>query len=154
MIANSVSKLQNECSNDNKFCFNFRITTLHHKASSWTVKEKQNVRLPGGFPPPVITWYENGYSIKDVRRQSKERNLEIKEIVFENRGTYTCTAENLLGRIELSVNVTVEGTSISKFLVCPQNSRILPSFFVMIYCRSQFMISSSYSLLFCSSNKI
>ena len=122
--------------------------------SSWTVKEKQKVRLPGGFPPPVITWYKNGYSIKDVRRQFKERNLEIKEIVFEDRGTYTCTAENLLGRIKLSVNVTVEGTSILKFLICLKNSRILPSFFVMIYCRSHFMISSSYSLLFCSSNKI
>lgn len=89
-----------------------------------------------------------------MRRQFKERNFEIKETVFEDRGTYTCTAENLLGRIELSVNVTVEGTSILKFLVSPQNSRILPSFFVMIYYRSQFMISSSYSLLFCSSNKI
>ena len=89
-----------------------------------------------------------------MRRQFKERNFEIKETVFEDRGTYTCTAENLLGRIELSVNVTVEGTSILKFLICLKNSRILPSFFVMIYCRSHFMISSSYSLLFCSSNKI
>lgn len=62
----------------------------------------------GGFPPPVITWYKNGYPIKDARRQFKERNLEIKEIVFEDRGTYTCTAENLLGRTELSVKVTVE----------------------------------------------
>ena len=44
-----------------------------------------------------------------MRRQFKERNFEIKETVFEDRGTYTCTAENLLGRIELSVNVTVEG---------------------------------------------
>ena len=90
--------------------------------SSWTVKEKQNVTLPceaGGFPPPVITWYKNGYPIKDARRQFKERNLEIKEIVFEDRGTYTCTAENLLGRTELSVNVTVEGIGILKFLVCP-----------------------------------
>ena len=90
--------------------------------SSWTVKEKQNVTLPceaGGFPPPVITWYKNRYPIKDARRQFKERNLEIKEIVFEDRGTYTCTAENLLGRTELSVNVTVEGISILKFLVCP-----------------------------------
>ena len=88
--------------------------------SSWTVKEKQNVRLPceaGGFPPPVITWYKNGYPINDVRRQFKGRNLEIKEILFEDRGTYTCTAENLLGRTELSVNVTVEGINILKFLV-------------------------------------
>ena len=73
----------------------------------------------GGFPPPVITWYKNGYPIKDARRQFKERNLEIKEIVFEDRGTYTCTAENLLGITELSVNVTVEGINILKLLFCP-----------------------------------
>lgn len=63
-----------------------------------------------------------------MRRQFKERNFEIKETMFEDRGTYTCTAENLLGRIELSVKVTVEGANILKFLVCPQNSRILPWF--------------------------
>ena len=28
---------------------------------------------------------------------------------FEDRGMYTCTAENLLGRVELSVNITVRG---------------------------------------------
>ena len=90
--------------------------------SSWTVKEKQNVRLlceADGFPPPVITWYKNGYPIKDARRQFKERNLEIKEIVFEDRGTYTCTAENLLGRTELSVNVTVEGINFFKISCLP-----------------------------------
>ena len=33
MIENSVSKLQNECCHDNKFCFNYRITILRHNAS-------------------------------------------------------------------------------------------------------------------------
>ena len=77
-----------------------------------TVKEKQNVTLPckaAGFPPPVITWYKDGDVIEEERRQFKKRNLEIKEIQFEDRGVYTCTAENLLGRIRTSVNVTVKG---------------------------------------------
>ena len=81
-------------------------------SSSITVKEKQNVTLPckaAGFPPPVITWYKDGNVIEEERRQFKKRNLEIKEIQFEDRGVYTCTAENLLGRIRTLVNVTVKG---------------------------------------------
>ena len=77
-----------------------------------TVKEKQNVTLPckaAGFPPPVITWYKDGHVIDEDRRHFKKRNLEIGEIKFEERGTYTCTAENLMGRVQLSVNVTVKG---------------------------------------------
>ena len=76
------------------------------------VKEKQNVTLPckaAGFPPPVITWYKDGHVIDEDRRHFKKRNLEIKEIQFEERGIYTCTAENLMGRVQLSVNVTVKG---------------------------------------------
>ena len=62
-----------------------------------------------GFPPPIITWYKDGQVIAEEKRQFKKRKLEIKKIQFEDRGIYTCTAENLLGRVQLSVNVTVEG---------------------------------------------
>ena len=85
-------------------------------SSSITVKEKQNVTLPckaAGFPPPVITWYKDGDVIDEETRQFKKRNFEIKEIQFEDRGIYTCTAENLLGRIRTSVNVTVKGIYIN-----------------------------------------
>ena len=77
-----------------------------------TVKEKQKVTLPckaTGFPPPAITWYKDGDVIEEERKQFKKRNLEIKEIQFKDRGIYICTAENLLGRVQLSLNVTVEG---------------------------------------------
>lgn len=80
-------------------------------SSSVTVKVKQNVTLPceaAGFPQPQITWYKNGHVIQE-RRQLKIGNLEFKEIQFEDRGTYTCTAENLLGKVQLSVSVTVNG---------------------------------------------
>ena len=78
-----------------------------------TVIEKQNVTLPcraAGFPQPVITRYKNGHLIEDEQRKFKKSNLEIKGITFEDRGIYTCTAENLLGRVELMVNVNVKGT--------------------------------------------
>ena len=81
-------------------------------SSSVTVKEKQNVTLQckaAGFPPPIISWYKDGHVIEEEERQFKKRKLEIKEIEFKDRGIYTCTAENLLGRVQLSVNVTVKG---------------------------------------------
>ena len=77
-----------------------------------TVKEKQNVTLPckaTGFPPPVITWNKDGHVIEEERKDFKKRHLEIMNILYEDRGIYTCTAENLLGRVQLSVNVTVKG---------------------------------------------
>ena len=77
-----------------------------------TVKEKQKVTLPckaAGFPPPVITWYKDGHVMAEDTKQFKKRNLEIKEIKFEERGIYTCTAENLMGRVQFPVNVTVKG---------------------------------------------
>ena len=77
-----------------------------------TVNEKQNVTLPckaTGFPPPVITWYKDRHAIGNKRKQFNKRNLEIKNILYEDHGIFTCTAENLLGRVQLSVNVTVYG---------------------------------------------
>ncbi len=79
---------------------------------SVTVKEKQNVTLPckaAGFPPPVITWYKDGHVIAEERKRFNFRILKITEIQFEDRGIYTCTAENLLGRVQSSVNLTVKG---------------------------------------------
>ena len=81
-----------------------------------TVREKQNVTLPckaAGFPQPLITWYKNGHVLGE-RQQVKAGHLEFKEIQFEDRGMYTCTAENLLGRDQLLVNVTVQGMYKSK----------------------------------------
>ena len=85
---------------------------IANPSSSVTLKEKQNLTLPcsaGGFPSPAIMWYKDGDVIEEGRKQFKKRNLEIKEIQFEDRGSYTCTAENILGRVQSSVNVTVKG---------------------------------------------
>ena len=52
--------------------------------------------------------------IEEERREFEKRKLEIKEIEFEDGGIYTCTAENLLGRVQLAVNVTVKGKELIK----------------------------------------
>ena len=79
---------------------------------SVTVRVEHNLTLhckATGFPPPIVTWYKDGQVIEEEKRHFKKRKLEIKEIQFEDRGLYTCTAENLLGRVQLLVNVTVKG---------------------------------------------
>ena len=54
-----------------------------------------------------------------------ERNLKLKKIQFQDRGVYACTAENLMGRAELSVNVSVKGLS-KRFKVscCLYNAKL------------------------------
>ncbi|KAL9961639.1 hypothetical protein ACROYT_G030625 [Oculina patagonica] len=96
---------------------------IEKPSPSVTVKERQNVTLSCkavGLPTPVIKWYKDGHAIEDVRRHFKKRNLEITEIQFEDRGIYTCTAENLMGRDQLSVNVTVKVPT--KFATKPKKS--------------------------------
>ena len=100
------------------FCFLESPHFITKPSSSVTVKEKQNVTLQckaAGFPPPIITWYKDGQMINGERRQFKKRTLDIKAIEFEDRGIYTCTAENLLGRVQLAVNLTVKGKQLIKF---------------------------------------
>ena len=90
-------------------------------SSVMIVREKQNVTLPckaAGFPQPVITWYKNGHVIEERQQVKAGRDLEFKEIQFEDRGMYTCTAENLFGRDHLSVNVTVQGMESNRYLHC------------------------------------
>ena len=59
----------------------------------------------------MITWYKNGHLMEKERKYFGERSLNLEKIQFQDRGVYTCTAENLMGRAELSVNVSVKGLS-------------------------------------------
>ncbi|CAH3046759.1 unnamed protein product, partial [Pocillopora meandrina] len=88
-----------------------------------TVKETLNVLIPckaNGFPQPVITWYKNGHPMEKEKKYFGERSLKLKKIQFQDRGVYTCTAENLMGRAELSVNVSVKVPA--KFITEPKRS--------------------------------
>ena len=46
----------------------------------------------------------------DERKLFQKRELRLSEIQFEERGIYTCKAENLLGSVQSAVNVTVQGS--------------------------------------------
>ena len=55
----------------------------------------------------------------DDRKDFRKRTLFFDEIQFEDRGIYTCEAENLLGSARSVVNITVQGESNS----LPENCR-------------------------------
>ena len=117
------------CQNDSNRPLIFRIATLHLKASPhYNNEETQNVLIhfkATGFPQPVITWYKNGHLIEKERKYFEERSLKLEKIQFQDRGVYTCTAENLMGRVELSVNVSVKGLSKRlKISCCPYDAKV------------------------------
>lgn len=70
-----------------------------------------------GNPQPIITWYHDNETIQEIPRQVViENNEGVQRLIFENiqvdqQGTYTCVAENVLGKTQTCSQLRV----ISKF---------------------------------------
>ncbi|MEJ1283224.1 myosin light polypeptide kinase [Cricetulus griseus] len=64
-----------------------------------------------GTPVPRITWLLNGQPIKFAHSicEAGMAELHIQDALPEDRGTYTCLAENALGQVSCSARVTVQG---------------------------------------------
>ncbi|XP_069886149.1 myosin light chain kinase, smooth muscle isoform X4 [Dipodomys merriami] len=62
-----------------------------------------------GTPVPRISWLLNGQPIQYARSTCKEgvAELHIQDALPEDRGIYTCLAENSLGQVSCSARVTV-----------------------------------------------
>ncbi|EGV96409.1 Myosin light chain kinase, smooth muscle [Cricetulus griseus] len=63
-----------------------------------------------GTPVPRITWLLNGQPIKFAHSicEAGMAELHIQDALPEDRGTYTCLAENALGQVSCSARVTVQ----------------------------------------------
>lgn len=63
-----------------------------------------------GTPAPQVTWLLNGQPIQFARSicEAGEAELHIQDALPEDRGTYTCLAENALGQVSCSATVTVQ----------------------------------------------
>ena len=96
-------------------CFAVYFNERETSPSLIKVKEGEELQLNCSYcvksskEDTTLSWYKDGYVIAEERKQFKKRHLEIKNIIYDDHGVYTCTAENLLGRVQLSVNVTVKG---------------------------------------------
>ncbi|XP_051005818.1 myosin light chain kinase, smooth muscle [Acomys russatus] len=63
-----------------------------------------------GTPVPRVTWLFNGQPIQFAHSvyEAGVAELHIQDALPEDRGTYTCLAENALGQVSCSARVTVQ----------------------------------------------
>ena len=63
-----------------------------------------------GNPTPQVTWLKKNSSLSDDNRIVQSRDeLMIKDVTSQDRGVYTCKAENILGMVISSATLTVRG---------------------------------------------
>lgn len=64
----------------------------------------------GGTPSPNITWYKNGkeFKTKTMTYENRVAKYIIEETTEETTSTYTCVAENTVGKTETTCNVNVQ----------------------------------------------
>ena len=77
-----------------------------------TVKEGQTAILKftvDGYPQPRVTWSRKRSTLLAGRHVTGPSNaLILKNVRPEDTGIYSCSAGNLLGRVNASVQVTVQ----------------------------------------------
>ena len=63
-----------------------------------------------GNPTPQVTWLKKNSSLSGDKRIVQSRDaLMIKDVTSQDRGVYTCKAENILGMVTSSATLTVQG---------------------------------------------
>ena len=63
-----------------------------------------------GQPPPTITWLKDDEPLKLSERVSNlndNKTIKIKPVKLQDQGNYTCIAENTLGNLNLTLELTV-----------------------------------------------
>ena len=76
-----------------------------------TVDEHQTVRLycsASGNPKPRISWIKEENS-KNIQLNITTAVMIIKNITFEDRGRYICTATSMMGTSQASADILVRG---------------------------------------------
>ena len=80
---------------------------------SLTVSENQSASFlcsAKGNPRPVIKWMKDGRLISNNRiKITSHGELKISSSQYNDTGSYTCKAENLLGQANVTVQLAVEG---------------------------------------------
>lgn len=65
----------------------------------------------GGFPIPQVTWYKNDTIITSksiITYENRIAKLIIENTTIEDEATYTCIAENTLGKVQTSCEIKIQ----------------------------------------------
>lgn len=88
---------------------------------TFTATFKEDIKLPClavGAPTPDITWKIKGgeFQASDRIRQLPEGSLYIKEVIRQDAGEYTCTAENSIAKDSITHKLVILGKFVALFL--------------------------------------
>ncbi|XP_073401365.1 uncharacterized protein [Dendrobates tinctorius] len=88
------------------------------------VSEGSTARIDGkvsGCPAPLVTWYRRGQPLVSEERCIVDQSargtfcLTIRDVTMDDGGKYTCEASNEEGVRQVTIELTVEGSSAMKF---------------------------------------
>ena len=63
-----------------------------------------------GQPPPTISWFKDDKPLQlseRVRNLNNNKTIKIKKVILRDQGNYTCIAENILGKLNLTLELKV-----------------------------------------------
>uniref|UniRef100_A0A3B3VDC1 Ig-like domain-containing protein n=1 Tax=Poecilia latipinna TaxID=48699 RepID=A0A3B3VDC1_9TELE len=63
-----------------------------------------------GDPPPALRWKKEDVDVPRGRYDREDSLLRIKKASVSDQGTFTCVAENRVGKAEASAYLTIRGT--------------------------------------------
>ncbi|KAJ8349071.1 hypothetical protein SKAU_G00276600 [Synaphobranchus kaupii] len=104
----------------------FERPTFLRRPVSQVVLEEEGVELrcqSQGDPPPSVRWRKDDVDVPrgryDIRYDKDDSLLRIKKASAGDQGTFTCVAENRMGKAEASATLTVRAAP--QFVVRPRD---------------------------------
>ncbi|XP_064208871.1 roundabout homolog 2-like isoform X4 [Anguilla rostrata] len=104
----------------------FERPTFLRRPVSQVVLEEEGVELrcqSEGDPPPTVRWRKDDADVSrgryEVRYDKEESLLRIRKALAGDQGTFTCVAENRMGKAEASATLTVRAAP--QFVVRPRD---------------------------------
>uniref|UniRef100_A0A8C6YR97 Roundabout guidance receptor 1 n=1 Tax=Nothoprocta perdicaria TaxID=30464 RepID=A0A8C6YR97_NOTPE len=75
-----------------------------------------------GDPVPTVRWRKDDGELPKTRYEIRDdHTLKIRKVMAGDMGSYTCVAENMVGKAEASATLTVQGKAPPQFVVKPRD---------------------------------
>uniref|UniRef100_A0A8C9NEZ8 Roundabout guidance receptor 1 n=1 Tax=Serinus canaria TaxID=9135 RepID=A0A8C9NEZ8_SERCA len=75
-----------------------------------------------GDPVPTVRWRKDDGELPKARYEIRDdHTLKIRKVMAGDMGSYTCVAENMVGKAEASATLTVQGKNPPQFVVKPRD---------------------------------
>uniref|UniRef100_A0A8B9QI01 Roundabout guidance receptor 1 n=1 Tax=Apteryx owenii TaxID=8824 RepID=A0A8B9QI01_APTOW len=75
-----------------------------------------------GDPVPTVRWRKDDGELPKTRYEIRDdHTLKIRKVMAGDMGSYTCVAENMVGKAEASATLTVQGKNPPQFVVKPRD---------------------------------